>query len=66
MNYRYKRYMTRRIRRECYRSYRKSSNNKTVPRKNFNNNVTVSGTEAFVIWMIIIFIVGFFIFAFTV
>ena len=67
MNYRYKRYMMRKIRRECYRSYRKSSNNRTVPKNNLNNTrVTVSGTEAFIIWMIIILFVGFFIFAFTV
>lgn len=66
MNYNYKRYMMRKIRRECYRSYRrKSSNNKTVPRKNLNN-VTVSGTEAFIIWTVIILFVGFFIFAFTI
>ena len=65
MNYRYKRYMMRKIRREIYKSYRKSSNDKTVPRKRLNNS-SVSGTEAFIIWMIIIFIVGFFVFAFTI
>jgi len=59
----------RRIRRECYRSYRQQSNLKkkrvTVARKDLNTT-SVSGTEAFIIWMFIIIIVGFFIFAFTI
>ena len=66
----FKRYAMRRIRRECYRNYRRQTNSNkkkviNVPRKNITNN-NVSGLEVFIIWMTILVVIGFFIFAFTI